>query len=85
VQSAQPKQRGSLTTHQLQLAILVWLPERPQAGAHAVVAVVSRLTLAKVQHIYANGAVGVQIFDDQALTFYGAEIRLPSAAATHAA
>ena len=85
MQSAQPKQRGSLTTHQLQLAILVWLPERPQAGAHAVVAVVSRLTLAKVQHIYANGAVGVQIFDDQALTFYGAEIRLPSAAATHAA
>ena len=80
MQSAQPKQRtqrGSLTTNQCVAGEWVWLPEQPQAGAHSLVAAVSRLQLAKVLHTYNNGAVGVQVFDEQALAFTGAELRLP--------
>ena len=35
----------------------VWLPEEPQAGASLPVALVSRLRLAKVQHVHANGTI----------------------------
>ena len=54
----------------------MWLPEQPQAGAHAQVATVSALKLAKVLHTYGHGAIDVQIFDEQAMAFSGAEMRL---------
>ena len=76
-QRTQPAQRGSLSTNQCAAGDWVWLPEQPQAGAHALVAVVSRLQLARVQRTFKNGAVGVQLFDNEAFTFSGAEIRLP--------
>ena len=70
-------QRGSLGTNLCAAGDWVWLPEQPQAGAHALVAVVSRLLLAKVLHTYTNGAVGVQLFDKEAFSFSSAEMRLP--------
>ena len=45
-------------------------------GAHSLVATVSRLQLAKVLHTLANGAIDVQIFDEQTMAFSGAEMRL---------
>ena len=73
----QRAQRGSLSTNQCEVGEWVWLPEQPQAGAHAQVATVSALTLAKVQHIYANGAIDVQVFDEQNMSFSGVDMRLP--------
>jgi len=70
-------ERGSLKTNQFTAGDWVWLPEEPQAGAHALVASVSGLALAKVQQVYGNGAVGVQLFDECTLTFGGSETRLP--------
>ena len=55
----------------------VCLPDQPQAGAHALVAIVSRLPLAKVLRRYTNGAIGVRFFDEKAFAFSGFEMRLP--------
>ena len=55
----------------------MWLPEQPLAGAHALVAVVSQLQLATVLRTYPNGAIRLQLFDTQAFTFTGPEVRLP--------
>jgi len=63
---AQRAQRGALSTNLHAVGDWVWLPVEPQAGAHALVAVVSRLQLAKVQRTYTNGAVGMQLFDEEA-------------------
>ena len=44
-ESAQRAQRGSLGTNLCAAGDWVWLPEEPQAGAHALVAAVSRLMM----------------------------------------
>ena len=89
VQSAQPKQRtqrGSLTTNQCTAGEWVSpLPEQPQAGAHSLVATVSRLQLAKVLNTYNNGAVGVQVFDEQPAGHGLHRRRAALAAAAHCA